>query len=712
MKELSITAIILLVAGCCFCLCISVLCIGALAIMPTTPTVIGYSTQQTSRLTPTPIVVRPTGQLLTATPVVLNPLTPIPQPTALGGTDTFTLPTSNAPATPTPKPVTWPIPTDTLNTLEQVVVPINDLLELAERLEGKDYIPATIEPPPAPYRTGTVRTFWVTNVDTNENFQVDATLRYVTDHTYFWIEDGVSYNQGDLADLAEAFENEIYPTNREFFGSEWSPGVDGDPHIYILYAGGLGWNIAGYFSSADEYHPLAHEYSNTTEMFLFSADNVDLDEAFTYGVLAHEFQHMIHWYQDRNESSWLNEGFSELAALLNGYYEGGPDWEYASNPDRQLTDWPNDGDTYANYGSAFLFVSYFLDRFGEEATKALVAHPSNGMTSVDLVLEELSISDPLNGQPITADDVFQDWILTNYIQDSDVSDGRYEYYSYSGAPAFDPTRTISTCPLNDVTTDVNQYGVDYIRIQCEGDYTLHFEGSVQVNVLPADPLSGDYYFWSNKGDESDMTLTRQFDFSGHSGPLTFSYWTWYDLETDYDYVYLEASTDGEDWQILTTPSGTPEDPSGNSYGWGYNSLSGGGNTSVWIQESVDISQFAGQTVYLRFEYVTDAAVNGEGLVLDDISIPEAGYFTDFEDGADGWESAGWVRIQNLLPQTFRLALIHYTDAGTTVEYITLNEDITADISISIGSDEEIILVIGGTTRFTRMPAAYRYSIQP
>jgi bacillopeptidase F (M6 metalloprotease family) len=69
--------------------------------------------------------------------------------------------------------------------------------------------------------------------------------------------------------------------------------------------------------------------------------------------------------------------------------------------------------------------------------------------------------------------------------------------------------------------------------------------------------------------------------------------TWYDLEEDYDYVYVEASLDGKQWQILTTPSGTPDDPTGNSFGWGYNGVSGG-----WIQESVDLSQFAGQKVHI------------------------------------------------------------------------------------------------------------------
>ncbi|MFH1635161.1 MAG: hypothetical protein ABIG63_14305 [Chloroflexota bacterium] len=603
--------------------------------------------------------------------------------------------------------------TDTLETLEQAIVPVNDLLDLAQRLEGKVNIPVTLDPPPAPLQVGAQDIFWVMDTDTDESFEIDATLRYATDHAYFWIENGVHYDEDELQNLAETFENHIYPTNREFFGSEWSPGIDGDPHLYIIYASGLGYNLAGYFSSVDEYHPLAHEYSNAHETFMLNSDNVNLDEDFTYGVLAHEFQHMIHWYRDRNETTWLNEGFSELASFLNGYDAGGFDYLYTRNPDLQLNVWPNDPDeTSPHYGAAFLFVTYFLDRFGDEATQALVGHPANGMSSIDAVLAEIGagVADPITGAPIGADDVFLDWVLTSYLTDADVADGRFTYHNYAAAPQAGDTESIRSCPTDLLTHDVHQYGVDYIRIDCPGDHTLHFEGSVQVGVLPAEAYSGDYAFWSNKGDESDMTLTQTFDFTEHSGPLTLTYWTWYDIEEGYDYIYLAASSDGATWQILTTPSGTPEDPSGNSYGWGYNDLSGGDGT--WIQEKVDISQFAGQQVQIRFEYVTDAAVNGEGFLLDDIAIPETGYFADFESDAGGWEAAGFVRIQNILPQTFRLALI--TNGNTTqVEYIPLSADNSADIVLHIGDDvDDVTLVVTGTTRFTRQTAAYRFEILP
>lgn len=630
----------------------------------------------------------------------------LPAPATLLPQNPFDFSTPTPPVLVTRQPVES-ISSETLQALEHTEVPINDPLELACRLEKKCNLPLTLESPATPRQVGETDTFWVTNVDTTENFQVQATLRYITPHLYFWVENGVDYNESELKALAETFEKKIYPTDREFFGSEWTPGIDGDPHIYILYVRGMGNSIAGYFSSADEIHPDAHEYSNAHEMFLFNADNTNLGDDFTYGVLAHEFQHMIHWYQDRNETSWINEGFSEVAAFLNGYDVGGFDWAYIYDPDLQLNDWPNDQtQTTPHYGAAFLYLTYFLDRFGKEATQDLVHDPQNGFDSVDNVLTQIGATDPLTGQPIHADDFFMDWAVTNFLQDGGVADGRYTYHNYAAAPQATSTETIATCPQSPLDRTVHQYGVDYIEIRCSGPWTLSFTGSTQTRLLPADPYSGAYAFWSNKGDTSDMTLTREFDFTGVNAPLTLTYHTWYDIEKDYDYVYLEASEDGgATWQILTTPSGTDQDPSGNSYGWGYNGVSNG-----WREEQVDLSAFAGKKVQIRFEYVTDAAVNGEGFLVDDVQIAAIGYSSDFETDEGGWQANGFVRIQNVLPQTFRLALIREGEQ-TTVEMIPVNADQTAEISLDLKSGERAILVVSGTTRFTREQAAYQIEIR-
>lgn len=593
----------------------------------------------------------------------------------------------------------------TLFTLENAEVPINDRTDLAQRLLGVSEVPETLPDLEAPHQVGDKKSFWVTDTSTDVNFQTQATLRYVTNHAYFWIGDNVRYDESDLEALAQAFENQIYPTTRAFFGSEWTPGIDEDPHIYILYVSGIGGGVAGYFSSSDLLHPLAYAHSNAHETFLFNADNTPL--TYAYGVLAHEFQHMIHWNQDKNETSWVNEGLSELAVLLNGYYSGGFDYFYTYQPDLQLTDWPNDEyNTTPHYGASFLFMAYFLDQLGEETTKMLVKHPENGIKSIDELLAQEGIMDPLTGKVVTADDLVLDWMLTNYLLDSDVGDGRYFYDNYPGAPQAHETETYSECLPGLEQRNVHQYGVDYIRITCPGQYVLNLEGSINTALLPEGAYSGDFSYWSGKGDESHMTLTRTFDFTDVSGPIDFTYWTWYDIEEDYDYVYLTASVDGEHWDILTTPSGTGEDPTGSNYGWGYNGLSGYG--PMWIEETVDLSRYAGQEVQLQFEYVTDAAVNGEGLLLDDLSIPAIDYFSDLEEDDGGWTGHGFVRVANILPQTFRLALIR---KGTTteVEYLSLDENNSLEIPLNIGGDvDEVILVVTGTTRYTRQMASYQF----
>ena len=608
-----------------------------------------------------------------------------------------------APTVEIERPPVDTISVETLETLKESLVPENDPYELGCRLKAVCDVPTTV--PGKLYKVGDKEKFWISNSDTAEHFQIDATLLYITPHSYFWAEDGADVNEGDMQALMDTFEEKIYPTDREFFGSEANPGVDEDPHIYVLYASSIGHNIAGYFNSSDSFNPLVKEYSNAHETYVLGTSQ-DLGVEYTYATLAHEFVHMIQNASDRNDVSWMNEGFAEVGAFLNGYDVGGADWIYVENPDLQLNSWVDNAspDFSAHYGQSFLYLTYFLDRFGEEATKALTNNPENDLTSVDNTLAELNILDPETNKVITADDVFMDWAATMYLMDGSVGDGRYDYKNYADAPQVTAPEAISNCPQS-AGGSVNQYGMDYYRITCEGDHTLQFSGSTVTGLLPTDAHSGKYTFWSNRGDESDMTLTREFDFTGVSAPISMSFSMWYDLETDYDYVFLEASTDGETWQILTTPSGTDTNPSGNSYGWGYN-----GQTNGWNTEEVDLSEFAGQTVQIRFEYVTDAALNGEGFLLDDVQVDAINYQSDFEADEGGWVPSGFVRVENVLPQTYRLSLILKGDT-TTVTNIPVNADQTVDIPLSLKNGEEAILIVAGTTRFTRLPAAYQIEIK-
>src|SRR4029453_4630305 len=100
---------------------------------------------------------------------------------------------------------------------------------------------------------------------------------------------------------------------------------------------------------------------------------------------------------------------------------------------------------------------------------------------------------------------------------------RYTYHDYTQAPQYSPTDIISNCPQT-ISSDVNQYGIDYYTINCAGDHTIQFTGSTQAKLLPENPHSGQYAFWSNKGNESNMRLTQEFDFTKTTGPIQLTYW--------------------------------------------------------------------------------------------------------------------------------------------------------------------------------------------
>ena len=252
---------------------------------------------------------------------------------------------------------------DTVTALSEAVIPPRDRIDLARRLMGV----TTIAPPPteAPrWAIGDQQTFWVTNEFEDRAFQVEASLRTMGDHIYFWVEEGVAIDPTTLQNLATYFDRDIYDPMHQLFGSEDSPGVDGDPRVYGLFAYGQGPGVAAYFVSEHTYPVEAVSTSNEHEMFFFNLDSLgnEFGAAWVAGIVAHEFQHMIQENQDVNESIWLNEGFSKFSEVYTGFPFGtdGTVASFLSRPGTQLNAWPEDGSTIPHYGAAMLFVALLL----------------------------------------------------------------------------------------------------------------------------------------------------------------------------------------------------------------------------------------------------------------------------------------------------------------------------------------------------------------
>jgi len=460
---------------------------------------------------------------------------------------------------------------------------------------------------------------------------VQATVRHVTEHAYFFVEDGVSVSQGTLDTIGADFESIVYPTVRSNFGSEWTPGVDSDPRITLLHANLQG--AGGYFSGVDEFPGAAAPRSNEREILYLDSGALGAPGVAYNGLVAHELQHLVHWQADGSEDSWINEGLSQIAAEE---VDGGHNWlaTFLASPDTQLTFWPELESSAVHYAAAELFMSYLLDRFGgRESASELLAQQGDSVNGVQAYLDSFS-----------ADfrDVFADWVIANYL---DADSGPYSHASIDATTG--ATTAIGASGSGD--GEVGQFAADYLEVEAAAGTTFTFDGSDEVTVgLPA--LEGSFW-WANRGDGIDTRLTREFDLRNlSSATLRFS--TWFEIERGWDYAYVAASTDGgETWAALPGQQTTDYNPVEASYGPGYTGKSDG-----WVQEEIDLSAYTGKRVLLRFEQVTDDATSLTGFAVDDVEVPELG-FRDTADRANGWMADGFQRIEGTLPQRFIVQVI-------------------------------------------------------
>jgi hypothetical protein len=240
-------------------------------------------------------------------------------------------------------------------------------------------------------------------------------------------------------------------------------GVDNDQHLVVIFAHHLG-SAAGYFSGSDSLMPQVRAYSNVAEMFYLSADYTDLTSSFTTGI-GTRVQHMIHWNNDRNEASWVNEGFSELAVELNGYDIGGFDYYFAFDPDTQLNYWPdsNTGNTSPHYGASYLFSRYLLAQFGADTIKDIVKDSKNGFEGLDDVLADKikNYDESWTDDIRPADQVFQNWVIANSLQNNNLDKGIYGYGSGAELPCSIP---VMNCPVIPIPAGSAGQSTNMVRI--------------------------------------------------------------------------------------------------------------------------------------------------------------------------------------------------------------------------------------------------------
>ncbi len=587
--------------------------------------------------------------------------------------------------------------------LQTEPIPPRDRLELAERLRGvTDIAPPPSDPPDR--QVGDQDGFSVSNSSEGYTREITATLEVVGEHIYLWVENGANVSQSDLQELADFFDTEVYEPVRDLWGSEAQPGIDGEQRVHGLFAYEMGASVAAYVSSDNGYPEEAVASSNEREMFFFNLDAIGSSfDVFQTGVIvAHEFQHMIRNNLQFNEETWMNEGLSTFTEF---YLTGTPDffaYDFMFMPETQLNSWNEDGSLRgANYGAAQMFLIYFYDRYGIEGMQQLSAdNAPRALTSVDDVL--------LAMDETGVDEFFADWVVANRVIGSNWESGyrSLESFGLTAADRF----SASTYPVTH-GDEVPQYGTHYINLPAmSGVKAMEISLSIPADAQLMDTEFTGTVAYSNRGDVSDTTLTHAFDLTGVTS-ATLDYRLWYHLEDLWDYGYIMVSEDdGATWDIITTPHSVSENPYDTAYGNGYTGISGGGAAPVWLEESVSLDAYAGENILVRFEVITDDAVNQTGMAVDDVRVDALGYSEDFEGDAEGWDFNGWIPTDNRLPQSAWVQMIEITNGDVSVtRWLAEDTENVWEFSPNTESDS-LILAITPLSPVTTVPMPYQLRV--
>ena len=367
--------------------------------------------------------------------------------------------------------------------------------------EGDGFKPHQTFPPSAPAQpnapqlaVGDRRSFFAIDFRKHEQYVVRSTLRAIGKFCYVFVEDSQwrrTVNAATVEAIRRAFDDAtpanprqgIYQIETQLFGLP--PDTDRDAKIYTLLLDIRDTStrrtgfIGGFFNPVDQQrgvlrHPGFGTLVRSNERDMLYLDTHPLNTGGQEGlsVLAHEFQHLIHWRHDKNEEIWVNEGCSDYAMFICGYSIHSHVKPFERNSRVSLVHWTNGIQSeVAHYGAAYLWMLYLHEHYGGPGTiAAIVKHRGNGITSINTVL--LS-----RGVTRTFSTIFADWKIANVLDDTQFANGQYGYRNERLNLRLH--REHRSHPIAVAGNVLDSYTADYIALSTSGGdngLNIAFEG--------------------------------------------------------------------------------------------------------------------------------------------------------------------------------------------------------------------------------------------
>ncbi len=672
----------------------------------------------------TPVVNPPTSTPLPSTPTLISPTSiPSASPSPMLPTlqPTAARPTAVPPWQPPIAPesdMNRPPNTAEIDAADRLLAGSalqRDDIQLAIAYLGL-YAPPTPRPlVTEPLPVGARQTLHILNIDNNTIGQIEAELKAVGEHAYFWFDTGAGSQAPDLTTLQNVVYtfDRIYEDEVALFGSENNPGIDGDPRVHVVNVSPLtvcdvtlqtlgNCGLAGYFSAHDTLPTSVDPTSNEREMFVMNGSN--FGSSFYLSVLSHEFRHMIEDNYDRGDRDWEVEGSAMLAEKLIGYGDQAIPRAnlFLENPDQQLTNW-GDGYTLPHYGQGYLFNRYLYARLGEERYRAFAGDPADGFAALDKIAAQ-SGDESLQGHTL-----WRDWLASLAIHDHPNVPNRYDLPDNGLRPA--TARPISSG--DKIAETVSQFGADYYRISGQEKVTLNFDGDSLISTMGWLPASGAGMWVADRQNYSQMQLTKAVDLTDLE-KATLHYDVAYDIEQGYDFAYVAVSTDGGVvWHGLKAAGMQGDDAADDPANAALTDYFYTGESGGWKREEIDLTPYAGKAILIRFEYVTDPILTHAGIAIDNISLPEIHFYDDAEGIDAGWQAQGFVHTSAYLPQQWELQLVAFPpgQAPQVTPLTAIDGQAAVEIDLP-ASGGEAILIVAASSPMTLSPASYRLELLP